>query len=389
MESCALVVSPGHDVATAFNPVLGHGRLAYGMERKRRRTSRSYPTARGFRIKAQREYLRSVGDFLERGIKNNPDKPELYEVARPASPTEIQRNHAQRLGVLCESSGPARRTGYDKRFAAYELSYCGGAGVRSLSNGSNDLRHGRTRTNASADRADEVSRNEARYSSQQRANSPRRPLEATSHRLIGLPLKRTLSVLTLQLCNPLNFLRSMRFRRSSVTSMPISRRSKLFWPMRNERKCTHFVCLGDVVGYNANPHECVERVRTMDCPIVKGNHDEQASLAESSRDFNELAEHAIAWTRDHLSRRTRNGWASCGCKVRCAISRSCMPPSMLPKDGAMSSTISTPPRASRYQQTTVCFFGHTHVPMAFVRDDGVKRREDRSPSDRAEQKIFH
>ena len=29
-----------------------------------------------------------------------------------------------------------------------------------------------------------------------------------------------------------------------------------------ERRCTHFVCLGDVVGYNANPRECVERVRT-------------------------------------------------------------------------------------------------------------------------------
>jgi len=37
----------------------------------------------------------------------------------------------------------------------------------------------------------------------------------------------------------------------------------------------------------------------MDCPIVKGNHDEQASLIESSRDFNELAEQAIAWTRDN------------------------------------------------------------------------------------------
>src|SRR2546430_8843808 len=68
-----------------------------------------------------------------------------------------------------------------------------------------------------------------------------------------------------------------------------------------ERKCTHFVCLGDVVGYNANPHECVEHVREMDCPIVKGNHDEQASLIESSRDFNELAEQAIAWTRDNLT----------------------------------------------------------------------------------------
>jgi diadenosine tetraphosphatase ApaH/serine/threonine PP2A family protein phosphatase len=26
-----------------------------------------------------------------------------------------------------------------------------------------------------------------------------------------------------------------------------------------------------------------------------------------------------------------------------------------------------------YQHTGVCFFGHTHVSMAFVRDDGVKR----------------
>src|SRR5438552_10462500 len=68
-----------------------------------------------------------------------------------------------------------------------------------------------------------------------------------------------------------------------------------------ERKCTHFVCLGDVAGYNANPHECVEHVRQMACPIVKANHDEQASLIESSRDFNEFAEQAIAWTRDNLT----------------------------------------------------------------------------------------
>jgi len=26
-----------------------------------------------------------------------------------------------------------------------------------------------------------------------------------------------------------------------------------------------------------------------------------------------------------------------------------------------------------YQHTTVCFFGHTHVPMVFIRDDGVRR----------------
>ena len=60
-----------------------------------------------------------------------------------------------------------------------------------------------------------------------------------------------------------------------------------------QQNCANFVCLGDVVGYNASPRECVERVREMDCPIVKGNHDEQASISASSRDFNELAEYAI------------------------------------------------------------------------------------------------
>ena len=68
-----------------------------------------------------------------------------------------------------------------------------------------------------------------------------------------------------------------------------------------EKECTHFVCLGDLVGYNANPHECVELVRKMDCPVVKGNHDEQACLSVSSRDFNALAEEAIDWTRNHLT----------------------------------------------------------------------------------------
>src|SRR6266567_447976 len=72
-----------------------------------------------------------------------------------------------------------------------------------------------------------------------------------------------------------------------------------------ERRCTHFVCVGDVVGYNANPHECVKWIRKMDCPVVKGNHDEQASLSVSSTNFNELAEQAIAWTRDNLTEKDK------------------------------------------------------------------------------------
>src|SRR5438034_10050201 len=68
-----------------------------------------------------------------------------------------------------------------------------------------------------------------------------------------------------------------------------------------ERKCSRFLCLGDVGGYNANPRECIERVRELDCSVVKGNHDEEATLSASSERFKEPAEHAIPWTRDNLA----------------------------------------------------------------------------------------
>ena len=53
-----------------------------------------------------------------------------------------------------------------------------------------------------------------------------------------------------------------------------------------QQNCTHHACLGDVVGYNANPKECLEIVRSMNIPVVKGNHDEYCSSDEPLTGFN-------------------------------------------------------------------------------------------------------
>ena len=45
-----------------------------------------------------------------------------------------------------------------------------------------------------------------------------------------------------------------------------------------EQRCTHYACLGDVVGYNTNPKECLDQIREMGMPCVKGNHDEYCSI---------------------------------------------------------------------------------------------------------------
>jgi predicted phosphodiesterase len=141
----------------------------------------------------------------------------------------------------------------------------------------------------------------------------------------------------------------------------------------HQRKCTNFVCLGDVVGYNANPHECMERVRELDCPTVKGNHDEQASVSKSSTDFNELAERAIKWTRDKLTEKDKQ-WL-----------RDLPFQKQVRSFTIVHATLDTPAQwgyvfnnldaaaSFTYQHTTVCFFGHTHVPMVFIRDEGVRR----------------
>ncbi len=140
------------------------------------------------------------------------------------------------------------------------------------------------------------------------------------------------------------------------------------------RKCMHFVCLGDVVGYNANPHECVERMREMDCPIVKGNHDEQASLIESSRDFNELAEQAMAWTRDNLTADDKE-WLR-GLPLQRQVGDFTIVHATLDTPEQWGYVFNNLDAAASftYQDTTVCFFGHTHVPGAFIRDDNGIRR---------------
>jgi diadenosine tetraphosphatase ApaH/serine/threonine PP2A family protein phosphatase len=144
------------------------------------------------------------------------------------------------------------------------------------------------------------------------------------------------------------------------------------------QRCTDFVCLGDVVGYNANPHECVALVQALNCPTVKGNHDEQASLEFSSRDFNELAEQAINWTRAHLTEEDKE-WLR-GLRLARQVGDFTVVQATLDMPGQWGYVLNSLHAAASftYQHTTVCFFGHTHVPMAYVRDGGIQRvRQDK------------
>ena len=137
-------------------------------------------------------------------------------------------------------------------------------------------------------------------------------------------------------------------------------------------KCTHYACLGDVVGYNANPKECLDMVRAMNMPVVKGNHDEYCSSETDLEGFNPHAQEAINWTRDQLTEDDRK-WLRDLRYIRLVASFSIVHATLdgPQKWGYVFDKLAAA-ASFTYQNTSVCFFGHTHVPVAFVRDAMVR-----------------
>src|SRR5882762_1624616 len=77
------------------------------------------------RVKAQREYFALGKDFLERGIKNNPDRPDLYD-ALARLYKEKYKDHERASEFYGKAAVLPGAPTFDRRFSAYELSYCDG-----------------------------------------------------------------------------------------------------------------------------------------------------------------------------------------------------------------------------------------------------------------------
>jgi predicted phosphodiesterase len=60
------------------------------------------------------------------------------------------------------------------------------------------------------------------------------------------------------------------------------------------------VCLGDIVGYNTRPRECIALLRDAGAICVAGNHDRAVAGQISTETFSWAGARAVAWTRRHL-----------------------------------------------------------------------------------------
>jgi predicted phosphodiesterase len=133
------------------------------------------------------------------------------------------------------------------------------------------------------------------------------------------------------------------------------------------------LCLGDLVGYGADPNAIVDWTRTNAAVIIRGNHDKAGAGLDDLETFSPLARASALWTRTVLTPESRS-----------YLER--LPRGPLPYEG-IDLVHGSPADEDEYLITTedalpvraylgaqVTFFGHTHVQGGFLMAQrGAKR----------------
>ncbi len=140
-----------------------------------------------------------------------------------------------------------------------------------------------------------------------------------------------------------------------------------------KEKIDKYLCLGDVVGYGANPNECVDLLRALPAVVVAGNHDWASVDSFSPENFNDNAKEAVIWTKGRLSEPNKDFLR----ELELVYSRDnyVLAHASLNEPQAFNYLLNINDCRLTFEflKSQVCFIGHTHIPVVFVQDEQGKR----------------
>lgn len=148
------------------------------------------------------------------------------------------------------------------------------------------------------------------------------------------------------------------------------------------------VCLGDVVGYNANPNECIDLIRERDIPTICGNHDAVACEISDPWGFNPIALAAALWTREHILPENA-AWLRELTDMLLLDDFMAVHGAPASRDMYMFGWEDVLPQIPILEDAdrSLCFFGHTHCPGIFS-EDGVYSVDNDSKFGLGKDKTF-
>ena len=158
------------------------------------------------------------------------------------------------------------------------------------------------------------------------------------------------------------------------------------------RGVRELLCVGDVVGYNADPDECVALLRSRSARVIAGNHDLIAARQLGFERCSNNARYALERTRRRISAETLAWLRS-------------LPPSLLVEGrialvhGGVRDVqlyMKTPQLVARnaellrldFPSARLCFFGHSHAQKVYEVDGGAVRELDLPVQGLAKSRLY-
>ena len=141
-------------------------------------------------------------------------------------------------------------------------------------------------------------------------------------------------------------------------------------------------CLGDIVGYGPDPHQCIELLRQTNHVCVAGNHDWAAIGKIDTSDFNPDAATACHWTAQQLS----PGDIEYLDSLPLVIQRGDFTLAHgSPREPIWEYLVSTNSARENFAcfQSQFCLVGHSHVPLIFEHNEAGACSLNEFPADTA------
>ncbi len=160
----------------------------------------------------------------------------------------------------------------------------------------------------------------------------------------------------------------------------------------DERGARELLCVGDIVGYNADPDECVALLRSRSVKVIAGNHDLIATHRLGFERCSNKARYALERTRRRISPDTA-AWLS-SLPDRLLIEGK----TVLVHGGVRDVQLymKTPQLVARnaellrldFPSARVCFFGHSHAQKVYEVDGGAVRELDLPVGGLARDRVY-
>ncbi len=134
--------------------------------------------------------------------------------------------------------------------------------------------------------------------------------------------------------------------------------------------CKKIFCLGDIVGYGANPKECLDRIRNRQIVTVAGNHDLAAVNRFDLSFFNSSAREAMLYTIQRLAPADLEFLATLPLTKTTPDFALVHSSPRKPENFDYIFTLSQAEEAFEEVESNVTFIGHSHVPVIFFQEYG-------------------